>query len=231
MADLLKYVLNIPIVGRLCQRELRMFETREGAPVDLARGRWHPPVSARAVFESEVAQIENRLGLASYVSVTDHDDIRAGLELQALYAERRAPISFEWTVPSGRGFFHLGVHNLPPESAEEWFARLAGVTAQPSVGAVADALAALDAEREILVVFNHPLWDLAEVGRGVRGLRRQLESRLARVPPRRRSCAAVDRGGQHPPRVVGRALPGWRLTRHGESPHSTPVPGRAILGG
>ena len=86
---------------------------------------WHPPVSPRAVFESEAGQIEQPAGPAPLVSVTDHDDIAAGLELQTLYAQRRAPISFEWTVPCGRGYFHLGVHNLPPASADAWFDRLA----------------------------------------------------------------------------------------------------------
>jgi hypothetical protein len=66
---------------------------------------WHPPVGPRQVFESEVQQIEQRFGLSSIVSVTDHDDIAAGIELQGMYALRRAPISFEWTVPYGDGFF------------------------------------------------------------------------------------------------------------------------------
>jgi hypothetical protein len=183
MADILKYVLNIPVVGRLCQRELRIYESREGMPVDLAKGRWHPPVSARTVFESEVVQIESRFGMASFVSVTDHDDISAGFELQALYAERRAPISVEWTVPFGRGFFHLGVHNLPSSSAEDWFAHLAAVTAERSSEAVAGMLASLDEERDVLVVFNHPLWDLAEVGRDehTRALRRFLDAHGSRL--------------------------------------------------
>ena len=108
---------------------------------------WHPPVSPRAVFESEAGQIEARLGLTPLVSVTDHDDIAAGLELQALYAQRRAPISVEWTVPCGRGYFHLGVHNLPVGiGAEAWFTRLAGVTARPSERRWRTRCADLDAE-------------------------------------------------------------------------------------
>jgi hypothetical protein len=125
---------------------------------------WHPPVGPRAVFESEVNQIERRLGLSSLVSVTDHDDIAAGLELQALYAQCRAPISFEWTLPWGPGYFHLGVHNLPAASAEAWFARLASVTARPCERAIADSLDDLNAHDDVLIVLNHPQWDLAELG-------------------------------------------------------------------
>lgn len=84
--------------------------------------------------------------------------------MQTLYAQRRAPISFEWTIPYGRGYFHLGVHNLPATSATAWFSRLAALTAQPQAAGVAAALDELDAIPEVLVVFNHPMWDLAGVG-------------------------------------------------------------------
>ena len=111
LADVPEYIKQLPVLGRRFVRELRSCLDEEGCASDYSRVWWHPPVSARAVFESESAQIENRLGLASLVSVTDQDEIAAGLELQALYAARRVPISFEWTVPFGGGFFHLGIHN------------------------------------------------------------------------------------------------------------------------
>ena len=165
LADVPGYIAQVPVLGRRFVRELRSCLDEEGCAADYSRVWWHPPVSARAVFESESGQIEDRLGLSSLVSVTDHDDISAGLELQALYAARRTPISFEWTVPFGAGFFHLGIHNLPPRSALSWFARLRAVTAGPTREAVADALADLDTLDETLIVFNHPHWDLANVGR------------------------------------------------------------------
>jgi hypothetical protein len=166
MTDVPQVMGQIPFLGKGLERELRTCIAPEGAALDFSRMRWHPPVSPRAVFESEAGQIEQRLGLAPLVSVTDHDDILAGLELQTLYAQRRSPISFEWTVPCGRGYFHLGVHNLPPASADAWFARLADVTARPSDAAVTESLRDLDAEDGVLVVLNHPQWDLAGVGRG-----------------------------------------------------------------
>jgi hypothetical protein len=164
LADVPAYIAQVPVLGRRFVRELRTCLDEEGCAADYSRVWWHPPVSARAVFESESGQIEKRFRLSSMVSVTDHDDITAGLELQALFAARRAPISFEWTVPFGAGSFHLGIHNLPPESALSWFARLRAVSQRPSREAVTDALADLDAIDETLVVFNHPNWDLAGVG-------------------------------------------------------------------
>jgi hypothetical protein len=164
LADVEVYLAQVPVVGHRFVHELQACLTEEGCGHDYSRVWWHPPVSPRAVFESESGRIEERLGLSSLVSVTDHDDIVAGLELQSLYARRRAPISFEWTVPFGAGYFHLGLHNLPSESALSWFARLSAITADPSRQAIADALADLHAIDETLIVFNHPHWDLAQVG-------------------------------------------------------------------
>lgn len=161
-SDVPQYMIRIPLIGKSLERELRTCIEREGST--FSRMWWHPPVTARAVFESECEQIERRFGLLPMVSVTDHDDIRAGLDLQALYAARRTPISVEWTVPFGETFFHLGIHNLPASSAMEWFGRLADTTVRPDDRQVAQVLQDLDALDDVLVVFNHPQWDLAGVG-------------------------------------------------------------------
>jgi hypothetical protein len=103
------------------------------------------------VFESEAAQIDGRFGLASMVSISDHDDIQAGIDLQLLYAHRRAPISVEWTAPFGEGFFHLGVHNLPPDSATQWFGRFAAFTAGGSAETLSELLFDLNQQPDVLV--------------------------------------------------------------------------------
>src|SRR5262249_3878293 len=162
LSDIPAYIIRIPVIGRWFERELDDRRARNQA-IDFSKGWWHPPVGPRAVFDSEIAQIDRRFGLESYVSVTDHDEIAAGLELQRLFAARRAPLSIEWTVPFHEGFFHLGVHDLPPASAREWYARLSAVTERSSDESLGDLLRALHASRA-LIVFNHPLWDLAGVG-------------------------------------------------------------------
>src|SRR5262249_24068057 len=108
-------------------------------------------------------QIDARFGLRSIVSVTDHDDIAGGLELQLWFAPDRAPVSFEWTVPFRAGFFHLGVHGQPTSSASTWFERLRTFTAGPKREPLIDILNDL-IDAGVLIVFNHPLWDLAGVG-------------------------------------------------------------------
>jgi hypothetical protein len=164
MAYLPRYIARIPVLAGCFEREVQSRRERAQTPIDFSKGWWHPPVSPREVFESEARQIENRFDMASFVSLTDHDDITSGWDLQLLYAHRRAPISFEWTVPYSNGYFHLGVHNLPPAETRAWFARLAAFTDDPNIEPLPGLLSDLNAQREVLIVLNHPWWDLAEVG-------------------------------------------------------------------
>jgi hypothetical protein len=163
--DLPAYIVKLPLIGELFLRELQSFADRHGAAVDFSKGWWHPPVSPREVFESEIAQIEERFALDPIVSISDHDDIAACLELRALYADHCTPISLEWTVPFRKGYFHLGVHNLPAMWAESWFHRLRRFTTDPSDDVLEIVLEDLNDLPDLLVVFNHPCWDLADVGR------------------------------------------------------------------
>src|SRR5262245_43157047 len=101
LADIPRYIARIPLIGKGLERDISRADASDDA-LAFSEGWWHPPVGPRAVFESEADQIETRLDLWSIASVTDHDDIAAGLELQTLFAHRRAPISFEWTVPHER---------------------------------------------------------------------------------------------------------------------------------
>jgi len=165
LSDLPAYILRVPVVAAWYEHQLRAYRAREGHCLDFSKGWWHPPVAPRAVFESEVRQIEERLELWPLVSITDHDDLSAGFDLQRLYASPRAPLSFEWTVPYASGYFHLGLHNLPAAAADDWFRRLSAFTAQTSQEKLEDLLADLNGRPDVLIVFNHPCWDLAAVGR------------------------------------------------------------------
>jgi hypothetical protein len=156
------YLDRIPVIGAMARREMRAYEQRNGRPIDFTKGWWHPPVTANQVLASESAQIE-RLGLRPLVSITDHDSVDAGLSLIGT-AAGEVPISFEWTVPYGRGFLHLGIHNLPRDTALAVFATLETFTSQTASASLADMLDLVTSRPETLVVLNHPLWDLAGVG-------------------------------------------------------------------
>jgi hypothetical protein len=151
-----------PLLSRLERRSMAMY----GIRVNYAAAYWTPPLSPKLSFDLESRQIEN-LGLAPMVSLTDHDSISAPMLLRTVPSARHIPVSLEWTVPYGKQSFHLGVHNLPSAKAAQWMQTLADYTANPSDSSNArlkEILCALHDEPNVLVVFNHPLWDLYFVG-------------------------------------------------------------------
>ena len=125
--------------------------------VDFARAYWTPPLSPASALRVERKQIES-LDLRALVSLTDHDNIEAGMSLQVAADPREVPVSVEWTVPYGRSIFHLGVHNMPPTSACELMGRLTAFTASPNERLLPGILRELAEIRDVLIVLNHPFW-------------------------------------------------------------------------
>ena len=155
-----KYAAIRPLLARLERRAKEYY----GIRVDYATSYWTPPMTPRLAFDLESGQIE-KLDLHSMVSITDHDNIEAPMLLRTIPSARRIPVSVEWSVPyGGVQDFHLGVHNLPSGRARQWMRTLAAFTANPSEPRLKEILVALHHEPNVLVVFNHPMWDLFLVG-------------------------------------------------------------------
>ena len=155
---------QFPIVRPLLAKMERRAEERYGVRIDYARSYWTPPMTPMLAFDLERRQIE-RLGLAPMVSLTDHDNVNAPMLLRTIASARHIPVSVEWTAPYRMEAFHLGVHNLPSARAEQWMTTLAMYTANPSDARLTEILVELNRERNVLVVFNHPMWDLYMVGK------------------------------------------------------------------
>ena len=159
------YTAKIPIISRLFQTEMERYQSANGKAIDFARAYWTSPVSPRQVLEIETLQIEKELGLPALVSITDHDDIEAGLQLQLFNNGNRIPISLEWTVPFQKVSFHLGIHNLPAEHATWIAGELVNFTQNPNgTPNLKDLLEQLNQYPAALIVFNHPLWDMEHLG-------------------------------------------------------------------
>lgn len=159
-----RYASNLPLIGMLIRRELGRYRALNGRDLNFSDAYWTPPLSPRAVYDSEVSQIERVLDMRAIVSITDHDEIEAGRQLQIIYPDFKVPISLEWTVPFGQGFFHVGIHNLPRDRFASISADLAEYTRKPTPLALPELFAALSECPEILVVLNHPLWDIEGIG-------------------------------------------------------------------
>jgi hypothetical protein len=125
--------------------------------VDFSRAYWTPPLAPATALHVERKQIAG-LGLRPLVSLTDHDDIEAGVSLQATADRAEAPVSVEWTVPYGASFLHLGIHNLPLGAERSFMAAMAEYTAAPKEHELPGLLASLDRMKATLIVLNHPFW-------------------------------------------------------------------------
>jgi hypothetical protein len=152
---------------------------RHGIRLDFDRANWRPPLQPRMAFDLESNQIRT-LGLNPLVSITDHDTIEATMLLRAVPSSRHIPVSLEWSAPFGLTTFHLGIHNLPSSTGHHWMARFEAFTAhaRPTSGIgeghqpcspqsdaqLLSMLRELHEIPQVLIVFNHPLWDLHQVG-------------------------------------------------------------------
>ena len=170
--ETLDFIAELSTDWGLLQPLMRWAERRclrtTGIRPDYARSYWTPPLTPRLAFDLERQQIEEKLQLPAMVSLTDHDDIQAPMLLRSLASARQIPVSLEWTVPFGATSFHLGIHNLPSASGAEWMRRMEAFTAIPVAERPAklltEMLAELDELPSVLLVLNHPLWDLYRIG-------------------------------------------------------------------
>jgi len=158
------YIAKFPIGSYILEREIGRLHLYEGRIFDFNKVYWTPPLSPREAYELERKQIEERLGRRALVSISDHDNIEAGLHLRLLEGTRFSPISVEWTVPYGRTEFHLGVHNLPISRAGAWMKELAEFKAKRGREHLRKILAGLNDEKNTLLVLNHPYWDAESIG-------------------------------------------------------------------
>lgn len=163
---LAKAVRTFPGLGAVLHRQHRKFGGTD-FEADVSKFWWTSPLSAAQALSLERRQIEEKLGLQTLVSISDHDNIEAPSQLQFLESNDTVPVSVEWTVPFGHSYFHIGVHNLPPRHAQETMARLREATNNHQPELVSALLHELAACPGTLLVLNHPLWDLPCIGQEV----------------------------------------------------------------
>jgi hypothetical protein len=161
----LRFILEFTQKRPLLRWALDRQSHRSTIPVDWVRAYWTPPLIPKLAFDVERNQIENVLALAALVSLTDHDSIAAPTLLQVAEETSQIPLSLEWSVPFEGAVFHLGVHNLPSSRAHTIMADLGAYACHQSPVQLNELLAMLDGCPEVLLIFNHPMWDLSGMGR------------------------------------------------------------------
>lgn len=147
-----RYLRHVP-----CISQVVTYYQRGPRSVDFSRAWWTPPLTPASALALEREQIAD-LGLRPMVSLTDHDDIEAGLALRVTADPADTPVSVEWTVPYERSIFHFGVHNIPCSTARYWMTSMAEYTAKPRESTLPTILHEFARIPDVLIVLNHPFW-------------------------------------------------------------------------
>jgi hypothetical protein len=162
---IVEFASKRPLLRHALATQEKRARQKSRITVDFWKSYWTPPLPPLAAFRLERRQIEQALGLNAMVSLTDHDSIEAPMLLRVLEEARGIPVSVEWSVPFRDTVLHLGIHNLPAHLAESIMAEFAGYTKAPSERDLPELLRALNERPEVLIVLNHPMWDLAGIGK------------------------------------------------------------------
>jgi hypothetical protein len=158
------YIGKFPVGGYIIEHEIGRLHLTTGRVFDFKKIYWTPPLSPREALQLEKSQIETKLALRGIVSLSDHDNVEAGMHLHMLDGMSGVPVSVEWSAPFEETVFHLGIHNLPVSDAAAWMRKFAAYTASPNADSLRAILAALHDDPAILIVLNHPYWDAESVG-------------------------------------------------------------------
>jgi hypothetical protein len=166
------------LIGFAVARISSAYKKFAGKDLDLQRSYFAPPLAPAAAYRMEAQQVE-AMDMKPIVSITDHDTIEGPRQLHTFLDPDDVPVSLEWTVPFGRSYFHLGIHNLPANSADDivdalqnvqcFHCKAAQITCMgthdarclPSVEGLLEHVASVP---HTLIVMNHPLWDVCGLG-------------------------------------------------------------------
>ncbi len=159
-----QYTSKVPYLGEAIRRQELEYHRKKLRRFSFGDAFWTPPLAPRQAYRLEEKQIQRKFKLPALISLTDHDDIRAGANLRVIERFKNVPISTEWTIPFADTFFHLGVHNMPSADAAGLMRQFEAFTANPDLTQLGDLLARLDANPDVLLVLNHPLWDEKGIG-------------------------------------------------------------------
>jgi hypothetical protein len=158
------YTAKVPYLGPAIRRQELEYHRKKQKRFSFGDAFWTPPLAPRQAYRLEEKQIQRKLKLPALISLTDHDDIRAGANLQVIDRFQNVPISTEWTIPVAETFFHLGVHNMPSAAAAGRMSQFEAFTTNPEPAQLGPLLEMLHAYAGVLLVLNHPLWDEKGIG-------------------------------------------------------------------
>ena len=102
-----RYTAKLPYLGQAVRQQEAEYHARRERAFDFNYAFWTPPLAPRQAYRLEEKQIRRRLQLRPLVSLSDHDDTRAGMLLRVIDQYNKMPVSTEWTDPFGRDVFFI----------------------------------------------------------------------------------------------------------------------------
>ena len=134
------YTAKVPYLGHAIRRQEMEYRRKKQSRFSFGDAFWTPPLAPRQAYRVEEKQIQRKFELPGLISLTDHDDIRAGANLRVIDRFKNVPVSTEWTIPFADTFFHLGVHNMPSGDAACLMNHFAAFTARSRPSQLGDLL-------------------------------------------------------------------------------------------
>ena len=145
LADLPRYLERMPVVSQFLHWERKRYLARTGRTLDFARAYWRGPLSAQAAYDLERRQIES-MCLHAMVSLTDHDNLDAGMLLQTGRPAGEIPVAGVDGAVRAELIFRMASSNIAPAQAETFMELFANYTREPHSCPLGQILEMLDAD-------------------------------------------------------------------------------------
>jgi hypothetical protein len=158
----MNYIMSKPILRSIQEWLEKRFMAKAHAKFDYKDFFYRPPISPVEVWEMELKGVK-KLGFDDLLlALTDHDKIDACLEFMRCRPEleEKTTISQEFSIYIDDQIIHMGLHGIKKEEAHELHAQLQSLAQNFQHDEIFDLLHS----KEVMVIFNHPLWEFRGYG-------------------------------------------------------------------
>jgi hypothetical protein len=158
----MNYVMAKPILRNIQDWMERRFMEKAREEFNYKDFFYRPPISPLEVWELELNGVKD-LGFNDLlIALTDHDKIDACFEFQRLRPDLKEKTTFseEFSLFIDDQIIHMGIHGIPEHEAQDLHQKLQKLAQEMRHDDIFDLLHSKD----LLVIFNHPLWEFRGFG-------------------------------------------------------------------
>lgn len=154
----LNYVMKLPVLNLINEFFNQAFRSKAHDDLDYNDLHYCPPISPEEVYELELGNVRELGWEDVLIAITDHDKIAGCHELMEARPELvpNTTVSEELSIYFDHQVIHLGVHGIPVKESDEIHKNLQEMAQKKDHDGIFELLH----EKNCLVIFNHPLWQL-----------------------------------------------------------------------